>query len=333
LYFVAWFFIRNYDGVPPASAPINDKFLLISLALLGLSVLSIMLIKFKQVQVGASLLVALVFIDLCVANKSYKNSDADPTVAFNLDKTSLAGLYPNLPSEVFRFGPKNLRYRYIHRNGGIHMKLFNTDGLYGIQKGLKLPKGLPYGELMAVKYYLADVQADGRFTGQYQIEPAAKVYDYARMLYDFEIVESATEDVTGFNFDNRVALESSFSGADQINKGVSVTNKIDITGYSLNKRVINIETDQPGILCLAEYYYPGWKVKVDNQSSELLKLNFSQQGVFIPKGAHQVVLAYHKPMTNFLIWIYFITLISALAYLLFQEPINNWVEKQLLKRQ
>ena len=69
--------------------------------------------------------------------------------------------------------------------------------------------------------------------------------------------------------------------------------KIQNINYeSNNKILIELTTDTPAILVLAESSYPGWEVFVDRKKKNCLWLNLLFQGVEIEKGRHTVEFLY-----------------------------------------
>ena len=65
-----------------------------------------------------------------------------------------------------------------------------------------------------------------------------------------------------------------------------------ITAYEPNR--VNLQTHSSGnsILVLSENDYPGWRVYVDGQSADLLRVNYALRGVMLPAGDHQVSFVY-----------------------------------------
>lgn len=66
----------------------------------------------------------------------------------------------------------------------------------------------------------------------------------------------------------------------------------DITGYEPNR--VNVQTHSGGnaVLVLGENDYPGWRVYVDGQSANVVRVNYALRGVVIPAGDHQVSFIY-----------------------------------------
>lgn len=72
-----------------------------------------------------------------------------------------------------------------------------------------------------------------------------------------------------------------------IGQGTSSDN-LDIVKKSNNEIFVKVELKSEGILLLDDVYYPGWKVTVDGEPSQLLKTNYTFKGVYLSAGQHQV---------------------------------------------
>ena len=57
---------------------------------------------------------------------------------------------------------------------------------------------------------------------------------------------------------------------------------------------MNLQTRSSGnsILVLSENDYPGWRVYVDGQSANVVRVNYALRGVVVPAGDHQVSFVY-----------------------------------------
>ena len=310
LFGVALIYVNSLTTIPKPNKEFVESTIFYALGFFFLSVLGIILMyKFPKSRTFLAFgFCLLVFVDLAISNKEYKNSVSDPEKAYLLDKTKFPVLYPKVPKEVFRIGPKSNRYRLISRNGGVHLKLFNTDGLYGVQRRVSIPKGTPSADLLSMKYYIAHQEDEnGRVTG-YGLEQRQGAFPYARMVYDYSISSEQPAELTDFDFTSQVALSEGFEGIESIRKGEIANNTVDIESYELNQRQIKVTSEHPGILVLAEHYYDGWKMYIDGKKQELLRVNYFQQGLFIPEGEHTVRVKYSKTKLNILIALYFCTI-------------------------
>ena len=65
-----------------------------------------------------------------------------------------------------------------------------------------------------------------------------------------------------------------------------------IVRYANNNVLINASLQAPGVLVLADSYYPGWKVFVDGKQSKILQANHFFRGVDLEAGNHVVEFKY-----------------------------------------
>ena len=68
--------------------------------------------------------------------------------------------------------------------------------------------------------------------------------------------------------------------------------RCDITQYEPQFVEITAELDNPGMIILADVFYPGWKAYVDDQPSDILRVNRVMRGVALSKGKHRIVFRY-----------------------------------------
>jgi hypothetical protein len=68
--------------------------------------------------------------------------------------------------------------------------------------------------------------------------------------------------------------------------------RTDITRYEPNRVNLQTHSSSNSVLVLSENDYPGWRVYVDGQSADLLRVNYAQRGVLVPGGDHQVSFVY-----------------------------------------
>jgi hypothetical protein len=68
--------------------------------------------------------------------------------------------------------------------------------------------------------------------------------------------------------------------------------RAEITRYEPNR--VNLQTHSSGnsILVLSENDYPGWRVYMDGQSADVLRVNYALRGVMVPAGEHQISFVY-----------------------------------------
>jgi hypothetical protein len=62
--------------------------------------------------------------------------------------------------------------------------------------------------------------------------------------------------------------------------------------FDINRIEMTVRAPSPGLLVVAETYYPGWRASVDGRETPIHKVNNVFRGVVLPKGESRVVLSY-----------------------------------------
>ena len=71
--------------------------------------------------------------------------------------------------------------------------------------------------------------------------------------------------------------------------------RADITRETSREIAIEADAPQDGFLLLADTFYPGWTADVDGQAAPIYRANLYVRGIPLPRGRHQVRLAYDPP--------------------------------------
>ena len=73
-------------------------------------------------------------------------------------------------------------------------------------------------------------------------------------------------------------------------EAVSYVERIGYDGIRLR-----VDTAQPGLLTIAESWYPHWRVRVDGRPEQVLRVNWAFLGVWLEEGDHRVEFYYARP--------------------------------------
>lgn len=76
------------------------------------------------------------------------------------------------------------------------------------------------------------------------------------------------------------------------------TAKVQITSYDIHSVTVEAEASGNNLLFVSEVYYPDWKVYIDGQQGEILKINYLFRGVVVPKGKHKIEFKF-EPSTYY----------------------------------
>jgi uncharacterized membrane protein YfhO len=58
------------------------------------------------------------------------------------------------------------------------------------------------------------------------------------------------------------------------------------------RTVVDATATAPGILVLADAYYPGWRATLDGRSTPIFPADWGLRGVALPEGRHTLVFEY-----------------------------------------
>ena len=74
--------------------------------------------------------------------------------------------------------------------------------------------------------------------------------------------------------------------------GASPAGDARIEDYENDRVVIRARADRPGLVVLADSWYPGWKATVDGRDADVERVDYAVRGVAIGPGSHRVELTY-----------------------------------------
>jgi hypothetical protein len=66
----------------------------------------------------------------------------------------------------------------------------------------------------------------------------------------------------------------------------------EITRYTANEIVVEVEMASPGFLVMSEIAFPGWRAFVDDEETQVYTGNYMFRAVYLPAGAYEVRFAY-----------------------------------------
>jgi uncharacterized membrane protein YfhO len=86
-----------------------------------------------------------------------------------------------------------------------------------------------------------------------------------------------------------------------------VAHRLRCLQYEHNWQRWEVETAQPGLLCLSEIWYPAWRARVDGAPVPVLRAYHSLRAVPVPAGRHVVELFYDSAAFRRGAWVSAIT--------------------------
>jgi len=110
-------------------------------------------------------------------------------------------------------------------------------------------------------------------------------------------VESASKAIhlmkTGHDF-HRVALVEKKGARTLSAAPASATSRSEITSFAAERITVRTTSPEPGLLVVAEPWFPGWEARVDGTPAGCEPANAWMRGVPVPAGSHEVVLTYRS---------------------------------------
>jgi hypothetical protein len=72
----------------------------------------------------------------------------------------------------------------------------------------------------------------------------------------------------------------------------SATEAVKVTYVSPQQVVLEATLDSPGLIVLADVYYPGWELLIDEKPAPIYRVNGAMRGAALSKGPHTLVYTY-----------------------------------------
>ncbi len=133
--------------------------------------------------------------------------------------------------------------------------------------------------------------------------------------------------IGGFDFERKIILSSGSNVPTFTPEEAGITTRITPTIIEPERITATVEINRPGVLVLADSFYPGWHAKVDGKDAEILRANLYFRGVVLnTPGTHEVEFVY-KP-ASFTNGIY-ISLLSLVLFILLavgKRFIDGWYQ-------
>ena len=296
---------RAHSVPPPDRVPGATRSILFAAALLGISGLAVLLVRWLQWTDW--LFPVLLAVDLVALGSTIEIERNDPTLGFHHPEVvAFLETDPNLfriEDDAPSWQPDAALFHGLYDIGGIYNPLALAP--YEAYRWAVGERGSPTHNFLGVKYVLAakgDPPGDRGFQSVYEGReidvylntealPRALFVSQARVVPDHEAAWRAVH-APGFDPRQTVILEegpgSSRSGAGQMGGA----RQLSFNRYGLNRVELSVTADEDGFLVLSDVYYPGWRATVDGESTSVLRANYTFRAVRVPAGAHRVAMAF-----------------------------------------
>ena len=199
--------------------------------------------------------------------------------------------------ELFRINVRSIEnpgIMLLRRNQGSIHRVFLIEGYNPLQLKRRLGEVEKQRrfDLLNVKYKIA-VDLERRTAG-FVLNPtylprAFVVHNWRVLDNDEQILETLNN--PDFDHHSEVVLEAD-PGIDTSEPGLHIESTVEISRYTQNEIVIDVQTGRPGILVLSEWHYPAWKAWIDGEEVPVLRADHALRAVAVRPGRHQVRFAY-----------------------------------------
>jgi len=302
------------------------------------------------------LLVFAVFIELCITGQKFNNKLDKKIFTVYCDKIN----FLRKQNGFFRYfvSPKTSSARTdydwsgwkdnLYGDTGLPFGLYNAAGqnieladynefsrrLYSSGNADKAQKFL---SMMSVRFLLVDYKVESdkwqlafenpkalynvRIYENKDFLPRVYFVDKAKVLAKDKVLDYMESDA--FDPLKELVLQKQIHPmTEDVNNG-KVAQAV-ITDDIINQISVTVYAPRDAWLVMTDAFYPGWKVNVDGKKAEILKANYFQRAVFVPKGSHIVKFSYRP--RSFLIGfgITFFSLIFLLHKRLRSEEQKHW---------
>ncbi|MBM3263556.1 MAG: YfhO family protein [candidate division Zixibacteria bacterium] len=234
----------------------------------------------------------LIFVDLYFAGAGFNQGANPPEKYFNHPRISF--IQAQQREEGGRVAIRNNPYLLVERNAGLLHRIYTMDGY---TSPLKLNETTPPRDawpLMNVTYHLgmdSTTQQVDILKSFFPTSPAFVVRDYV-VAKGREAVDGAMGD-SSFHYRQKVVLDEiphmRLSGDTALASETPVLER-----YEANEMVVSVTLKTPGILVLAEVYYPAWKAYMEESELKIYRANDTMRAVVLPAGRHTVTFRYES---------------------------------------
>lgn len=117
----------------------------------------------------------------------------------------------------------------------------------------------------------------------------AYLVHHAKVVSDDQLLDHLHD--AAFNYYHTVLLTSPLPDGQREQLAatpIRPQGQVEITAYDLHEVNLSATLSRPGLLILADAFYPGWRVTVNGSREEIVRANGVLRGVFLPAGTHTI---------------------------------------------
>jgi uncharacterized membrane protein YfhO len=193
-------------------------------------------------------------------------------------------------SETGKVGNKISRVQLIRNYQSSVFPLLNVKYVLAKkinEKGIYSPEGHPPGIFKEADFRLVFEDKTVQVYENLNFLPRAFWVYKARIIKDLKTLDEAT--FANLDLAREVVLEEEVSSLPGKEPTVK---KVQWREYRPGRIVLDLESTEPGLVFIANNYYPGWRAKIDGRETKIFRANYTFQAVAVGQGRHQLIMEY-----------------------------------------
>ncbi|RAJ08393.1 membrane protein YfhO [Chitinophaga skermanii] len=255
--------------------------------------------QIKNANVLVGLIALVVLIDLFIVDKRYLNSKNFVT------PSEYASIFHPRPVDEAIMRDTDPYYRVLDVSNSPFQDALPSYYHKSIG-GYHAAKLSIYQDLIEHQLSKNNMQTLNMLNTKYIIVPGQQGLSYqqnpdalgnAWFVNKVNIVPNANAEMTTLNTmnpkDTAVIDQRMAASLNGYTYGKDSSSQIKLTSYGLNELKYTSSNTQNGFAVFSDIYYPaGWKLLIDGQEAEILRVNYALRGAKIPAGKHELVMKF-----------------------------------------
>jgi hypothetical protein len=207
------------------------------------------------------------------------------------------------------------RYLEIDKFNSPLVDLLSVDHIIATRKsreGLSIGGSLP-STLINSKYKIS------KDFGRYVVLKNSSSLPFVRPIKQILVSKSLDQTEKYLNQSNIrdiAIIDNNLPNSSQLNDQIEIKNLV-INSQSLSFETSTKNDKLPYFLIISQNFDNGWKLKIDNIPSQIIKTNHTFTGLFMSPGNHQITLEYKPDIFFFSLKLFFISITFSLFFLIF----------------
>lgn len=253
--------------------------------------------------------------------KAFLMTDREPfRIASPLDRIANIGIYEGI-EDVGGYDTLMVRRysEFINFAQNLPVNQPNVDA--------RVRAPVPLLDLLNMKYFIVDPSTRVEYPGLKKVFENSRYHVYRNdralprsfVVHDIRVLTDANEILRrmaspGFDPTSVAVVEEPIESLPLATNLQSPAPKF--IERSLNRVVLDATLNAPGLLVLAEVFYPGWKCFVDGKENKIYRANYVMRGVVVPAGGHRVEFRFDPLSFRIGVWISVATLVVVSGWLI-----------------